>query len=71
MIKSVGLGYIRAIVLAVIIVLTVSIFMPSGIAVAEEETDYAGIRENYENTDVMDDLEGMDLTKFQGLKTRF
>lgn len=69
MIKSVGLGYIRAIVLAVIIVLTVSIFMPSGIAVAEEETGYAGIRENYENTDVMDDLEGMDLTKFQGLKT--
>lgn len=69
MIKSVGLGYIRAIVLAVIIVLTVSIFMPSGIAVAEGETGYAGIRENYENTDVMDDLEGMDLTKFQGLKT--
>lgn len=69
MIKSVGLGYIRAIVLAVIIVLTVSIFMPSGIAVAEEETGYAGIRENYENTDVMDDLEGVDLTKYQGLKT--
>ncbi len=69
MIKSVGLGYIRAIVLAVIIVLTVSIFMPSGIAVAEEETGYAGIRENYESTDVMDDLEGVDLTKYQGLKT--
>lgn len=69
MIKSVGLGYIRAIVLAVIIVLTVSIFMPSGIAVAEEKTGYAGIRENYENTDVMDDLEGVDLTKYQGLKT--
>lgn len=69
MIKSVGLGYIRTIVLAVIIVLTVSIFMPSGIAVAEEETGYAGIRENYESTDVMDDLEGVDLTKYQGLKT--
>lgn len=69
MIKSVGLGYIRAIVLAVIIVLTVSIFMPSGIAVAEEETGYEAIRKNYESTDVMDDLEGMDLTKFQGLKT--
>lgn len=69
MIKSVGLGYIRAIVLAVIIVLTVSIFMPSDIAVAEEETGYAGIRENYESTDVLDDLEGVDLTKFQGLKT--
>ena len=69
MIKSVGLGYIRAIVLAVIIVLTVSIFMPSGIAVAEEKTGYAGIRENYESTDVMGDLEGVDLTKYQGLKT--
>ena len=69
MIKSVGLGYIRAVVLAVIIVLTVSIFMPSGIAVAEEKTGYAGIRENYESTDVLDDLEGVDLTKFQGLKT--
>lgn len=69
MIKSVGLGYIRAIVLAVIIVLTVSIFIPSGIAVAEEETGYAGIRENYESTDVMDDLEGVDLTKYKGLKT--
>ena len=69
MIKSVGLGYIRAVVLAVIIVLTVSIFMPSGIAVAEEGTGYAGIRENYENTDVLDDLEGVDLTKYQGLKT--
>ena len=69
MIKSVGLGYIRAIVLAAILVLTVSIFMPSGVAVAEEETGYAAIRENYESTDVMDDLEGVDLTKYQGLKT--
>lgn len=69
MIKSVGLGYIRAVVLAVIIVLTVSIFMPSSIAVAEEKTGYAGIRENYESTDVLDDLEGVDLTKYQGLKT--
>ena len=59
---------IRMMAAVMFMLLLLSCFTPP-VAVAEEETGYAGIRENYENTDVMDDLEGMDLTKFQGLKT--
>lgn len=58
----------RMMAAAMIILLLLSCFAPPA-AVAEEESGYASIRENYEKTDVMSDLEGVDLTKYQGLKT--
>lgn len=58
---------IRMMAAVMFILLLLSCFTPP-VAVAEE-SGYAAIRENYENTDVMSDLEGVDLTKYQGLKT--
>lgn len=58
---------IRMMAAVMFMLLLLSCFTPP-VAVAEE-SGYAKIRENYENTDVMGDLEGVDLTKYQGLKT--
>lgn len=58
----------RMMAAAMFILLLLSCFAPPA-AVAEEESGYASIRENYEKTDVMSDLEGVDLTKYQGLET--
>lgn len=58
----------RMMAAAMFILLLLSCFVPPA-AVAEEESGHASIRENYEKTDVMSDLEGVDLTKYQGLKT--
>lgn len=58
---------IRMMAAVMFMLLLLSCFTPP-VTVAEE-SGYAKIRENYENTDVMGDLEGVDLTKYQGLKT--
>lgn len=58
---------IRMMAAVMFMLLLLSCFTPP-VTVAEE-SGYAKIREDYENTDVMGDLEGVDLTKYQGLKT--